>query len=295
MSHHGTPLQGSGGVQYRKPWKRILYEKQSYRDNYIDPFKFLEQLDVRKRNGDVLTFATLFIGASVVAQQLTVIASFLTVYKYILLQETVLKSVVLLDALLLIIGLTVQLFLGEGKPKIWQSLQTVLLFGILLRISAPVLHTLTSSFSQDTIHALAITFSVVHLVFHDYAYINSQTGSFSAGTLSVNAAIFVAIILASRVSSIEMVVAFLLLAVICFYLFPSTARLVNARSLRLHLFVIILHWFLTSWFLFQLDFALFVAYEVLMMMVWILGPYLFYSMQIYKKSMHGPWNIAEVD
>jgi hypothetical protein len=211
---HMSTVDGSGGqagLNYRKPWKRILYEKQNYRDNYIDPVKFLDQLELQQ-NDLGTTFLSLFLSASVVAQQFTVVATFLTIYRYILIQKDILQLAGL-DAALLVVGYGVTSLLDKTLDATFHatSVKTSLLFGLFLRISAPILRTLTSSFSEDTIHALAITFSTIHLVFHDYAYVNSKRECFS-GTLSLNAALFTAIILASRLEDIELVVSFLLLA-----------------------------------------------------------------------------------
>lgn len=281
-------------LRQKKPWKRVLYEKQNYRDNYVDPDKFLEQLNVEKTPNAYATFMSLFLHSSVVAQQFTVVASFITVYKYLLLDDSHLYKIAGLDAALLAVGYGVQYLLDEGGIDLSKSLHTTVLLGVYMRIAAPVLRTLTSSFSGDTIHALAITFSSIHLTFHDYAYVNSETETF-AGTLSLNAAMFTAIILASRLNNIELVVALLFLAVICFSLFPSTARIVKKRSLNLHLLLTTIQWFAASVALFYLDSALFAAYESGMFIIWILGPFLYFYMQVYKKSMRGPWDIAEVE
>lgn len=46
---------------------------------------------------------------------------------------------------------------------------------------APVLRTLTVSYSDDTIYALAVTLGFLHLAFHDYSYANtSSSGHFQA-------------------------------------------------------------------------------------------------------------------
>jgi hypothetical protein len=53
------------------------------------------------------------------------------------------------------------------------SLRRLLLFtGTLLGLS-PVLKTLTLAYSSDTIWALTFIFCAVHLVMHDYSFINS--------------------------------------------------------------------------------------------------------------------------
>jgi len=281
-------------AKHRKPWKRVLYEKQNYRDNFVDPDKFLDQLNVEQPSKTHVSFASLFLSASVVAQQFTVVSSFITVYKYLLLDNSHLYKIAALDGGLLIVGYGVQFLLDDGQVDLKRSIHTTILLGIYMRVAAPVLRTLTSSFSGDTIHALALTFSTIHLTFHDYAYVNSETSSFS-GTLSLNAAMFTAIILASRLNNIELVVALLFLAVICFSLFPSLARLVKKRSLNLHVLLTAIQWIAASVALFYLDTALFVAYESGIFIIWLLGPYVYFYMQVYKKSMRGPWDIAEVE
>jgi phosphatidylinositol glycan class C protein len=280
-------------VVQKRPWKRILYEKQPYKDNYVDPVKFLDQLNMEKTPAAQITLHSLFVNASVIAQQFTVVSLFLTVYKYLLVDASNLYRVGALDVSLLLLGCGVQFLLDEGNLMVSRSIQTTLLFGIYLRVAAPVLRTLTLSISGDTVHAMGITMATMHLVFHDYAYINSQTEVFS-GTISVNAAMFTAIILASRLDNIELVVAFLLLAVICFALYPSVARLIKNKSLHLYILLTILQWLATSVALYFLDSALFVAYEAGMVCLWLVGPYVYFHMQVYKKSMHGPWDIAEV-
>lgn len=48
---------------------------------------------------------------------------------------------------------------------------------------APVLRTLTVSYSDDTIYALAVTLSFLHLAFHDYSYANTTaSGHFQVST-----------------------------------------------------------------------------------------------------------------
>lgn len=284
-------MSGEGVVQ-RKPWKRIMYEKQHYRDNYVDPVKFLDQLNVEKASG-AQSFPALFLSASVVAQQFTVMSLFLTVYKYLLVDPKHLTVVGIVDAVLVVVGCIIQFVMGDGNFQLVNSFHTSVLFGVFLRIAAPVLRSLTLSISGDTVHALGITFATIHLVFHDYAYINSKSDVFS-GTISVNAAMFTAIILASRLDNIELVVAFLLLAVLSFSLYPSIARVIKHKSLSLYILLTLIQWAAASIALFFLDSALFVAYEVGMVCLWLAGPYMYFKMQVYKRAMRGPWDIAEV-
>lgn len=294
------------GSSNKKPWKRILYEKQSYRDNYVDPHKFLDQLNIHRLSvddavtdgHDKYSYWTLFVNTSIIAQQFTVVVTFLAIYKYILQDTSIANKIAWLDGALLIVGSALQLLLQPEKIQLVDALQTSLVFLIYLRIAAPVLRTLTSAISEDTIHALAISFSTIHLVFHDYAYVSNRTETFS-GTLSLNAAMFTSIILASRLdSTMEVVVVFLLLAVIFFILFPNIARTIKKASIYGHLLLTCSQWLLASHLLYYLhdnNKTLLVVYEILLLLLWLVGPLLYFRVQVYKKSMSGPWDIAVIE
>lgn len=155
-------------------------------------------------------------------------------------------------------------------------IQSICLFAICIRIAAPILQTLTSSFSEDTIHALSITFSILHLLLHDYSLIHSQTevitsGSFS-GSLSLNAAMFTAVLLASRLSNMEKVVVFILLAILCFSLYQPVAKIVYLRSRALFLASTILLAIIASILLWFLDKTLFTAYLIVVNFTWFVSP-----------------------
>lgn len=57
-----------------------------------------------------------------------------------------------------------------------ETLGSCLLFCATLSILSPVLRTLTESYADDTIWALAYFLALVHLVTHDYNYVNSGIG-----------------------------------------------------------------------------------------------------------------------
>jgi phosphatidylinositol glycan class C protein len=279
----------------KRQWKRILYENQLFPDNFIDRKRFLDQLDV-STNNQHLTHTSVLHSASVIAQQLSVVAVFLAIYKYILVHETALFRLVSFDCVLLLVGHIFHRALDVNvlsQPSYSQFFRGIFLFGVCLRVAAPALQTLTSSFSSNTIHALAIAFSSLHLVFYDYNYIHdSEINSFS-GTLSLNASMFTAVLLASRLENIEMVFSFMLLAVICFSFYPIVARLMYQRSIALHLAVTMFQWGIASGLLFSLDFVLFAVFQFSMIFVWIICPLWLQHMQIYKKTFRGPWDIAE--
>ncbi|CDJ45051.1 phosphatidylinositol N-acetylglucosaminyltransferase subunit, putative [Eimeria tenella] len=93
-----------------------------------------------------------------------------------------------------------------------QVLQSaVIVFGVL-RILAPVLQTLTQSFSDDTVISLTSICLLVHIPLNDYSYVyrNPETIDEPLGRLlSLNLALFASVLLASRLSTSTEVFAFL--------------------------------------------------------------------------------------
>lgn len=280
----------------KRQWKRILYENQLFPDNFIDKKRFLDQLNVTT-NSQRITYVSVLNSASVIAQQLSVVAVFLATYKYIIVHDTHLYRLISFDFMLLLIGHIFHRALDvnvSSQPTISEFLRGIFLFGVCLRVAAPALQTLTSSFSSNTIHALAIAFSSMHLAFYDYSYIHDSEVYVFSGTLSLNASMFTAVLLASRLKNIEMVFSFMLLAVICFSFYPSVARLMYQRSLTLHLAVTIIQCGLASSLLFFLDFALFAVFQFLIIFVWIICPLWLQQMQVYKKTFEGPWDLKDL-
>ena len=102
---------------------------------------------------------------------------------------------------------------------------------LFLRFLAGVLQTLTASYSSDTVHALAIAGLLLHLLACDFDYANGYTESsavdtkgrppFKGGTLSLTAAFFSTILLASRLEENVSVYIFVTYSVILFGLYPA--------------------------------------------------------------------------
>jgi phosphatidylinositol glycan class C protein len=136
------------------------------------------------------------------------------------------------------------------RIKIKQRSIDAILLALLLRLLAAVLRTLTESYSSDTVHALANTGLALHLLTCNYAYANgkveqenvasasSTTGAltlqkrpaFLGGTVSLNAAFFSTILLASRLSSNSRVYVFVSLSVVMFAFYPAARHGVSQHA-----------------------------------------------------------------
>jgi hypothetical protein len=194
--HHGQQGQ-------TRPWKRVLYEKQPFRDNFYSAHSFFAHLRIQTHKLDYSrdNVIAVFTAASLVTQQFSAITSFFVNYRLQSLKLRTPHDLTVLNTSLVISGLILYYLLSDMPNKrtyLFEKLKVGLLFGACLRIAAPVLQTLTVSFSEDTVHALAITFSVLHLVYHDYRLGQDRERKAFSSAVSLNAAIFTAILLASR-------------------------------------------------------------------------------------------------
>eukprot|EP01103_Thecamoeba_quadrilineata_P020522 TRINITY_DN885_c0_g1_i4.p1 TRINITY_DN885_c0_g1~~TRINITY_DN885_c0_g1_i4.p1 ORF type:complete len:228 (+),score=29.83 TRINITY_DN885_c0_g1_i4:45-728(+) len=166
-------------------WRKILYEKQPFEDNYVDKETFLIGL---KMNANLRTydFWTLVQESSSVSQQISIVAIFVLVFFYTWESYIPVELLITLDTLLTaVFGYVIHFFEDEefGDNIFFSSLKTfALLFGTLLGLS-PVLHTLTNSISNDTICALTVILIILHLLFHDYG------DSFSSNTFYIIASL----------------------------------------------------------------------------------------------------------
>jgi phosphatidylinositol glycan class C protein len=341
---------------YRTPWRRILYEKQPYyKDNYYDPLTFFNQLRIVKPALSITksysfyhsygiwfrSYSQLVFHSTVIVLQFSAISFFLCIYKYLLRKYISFIHLASLNLLLIIAGIGLFYYYEtpwkKDKFSLFSFLKTFLLFIICLKMTSPIIKTLTSSISDDTIEALTIFLAVIHLVFHDYQRINEEKPSssvnkdsystvasrsissgispslllnpkdqmslsvdeeddktYSSSVLSLSTAIFTAILLASRLDDNNTVVAYIILAVIAFSLFPLMLSLIKQHSFQLFVSFAIVLWIALSHLIFFLDKTLFIAYEVLVILLWFVGPLLYLQMISYKKAYDGPWNIRKI-
>lgn len=136
------------------------------------------------------------------------------------------------------------------RHKTQTRLTDSILLAALLRLLAAALKTLTASYSSDTVHALAITGMVIHLLGCDYSYANGITTTkrtegtsssslssssytrppFRGGTMSLNAIFFSTTLLASRLQSNWTVHLFVSSSVTVFAFYPATRHELSVKA-----------------------------------------------------------------
>lgn len=153
---------------------------------------------------------------------------------------------------------------------------------------SPILKTLTETISTDTVYAMVTLMLVTHVLFFDYGI----ESSFVSSPISFNAALFAAVCLASRLSTID---AFLLLvfAADLFVLFFLTRKRLEKTSgitVRTGLSLSLILLSIAS--LFDWSPVVRISYYVLLILLNVLFPFCFFRLQVMKENIYGPWDEA---
>jgi hypothetical protein len=163
-------------------WRKILYERQPFEDNYVDE-SFLSSM-VTNANLQVTNFGSLAFDTLVISQQVSIVIMFLVVFFNFFYGLMTVRFLITIDASLIILGFGLRVLLEEEidlqidklrqfANHIAANIKRLFLFVSILLALSPVLKTLTSSFSSNTIYALTIIFCALHLFFYDYSYVNT--------------------------------------------------------------------------------------------------------------------------
>ncbi|XP_037934370.1 phosphatidylinositol N-acetylglucosaminyltransferase subunit C [Teleopsis dalmanni] len=267
----------------RKPWRKNLYENTDYEDNYTDP-SFLKDLRTNL-NVRFFTFQEAICGITIVNNQISSITGFLIIF-YILNNDAAAPTTLFVPS---VIATTIGYLLYRGKTlsvdmiiEDSKTLLTVLLFGYIF---APLLHTLTEAISTDTIFITTTFVMMLNLVFYDYGLSVAMVSK----AISVNAAIFGAICLASRLSTSYHAFVLLVEAAIIFVLYP----MLTTRCWRWYFFLPI---FLNCcYFLYYISKVIFYTYLIISLFINFICPSIFVTLQRYKNNIHGPWDEAIVE
>lgn len=85
------------------PWKKVLYEKQPYPDNYIVYGKFLQDLKKNLHLKEV-TFSEAFLGANYLLQEFCTVVLFVNIYFYIINQKVEGRKILYLTSCINFLG-----------------------------------------------------------------------------------------------------------------------------------------------------------------------------------------------
>ncbi|KAH4073236.1 hypothetical protein HBH70_010190 [Parastagonospora nodorum] len=305
-------------------YKKLLWFKQPFPDNYTDEATFLDHLQ-RNPRLQPYEFWSLMSDATIIVQHLASVIIFCccfvaiftgrvspvaivgwaslfsllawVLWDYWMGQEGVPHSSNTADASM--IGAN-----GPNQPtssrRIQQRLATlksaVLIYAALLGLS-PILKSLTQSTTSDSIWALSTWLLLINVAFFDYS---GGPGTQLPTSMSTNSAMMASAVLASRLPSTTHVFSLTLFSIEIFGLFPIFRRqlLIHSRSSHLALTVLLT---MAAWgglfitltgggrVAFLAGVVLGCSFTFLCMGIcswWLIG------LQRYKNEIHGPWDPA---
>ena len=214
--------------------QRNLFQKTGLDDNYTPEHCFLAAI---QRNKNVIkhTLGQCIVSACQVSLQLNSLLLFLLSY-FSLDQQTIGPELLALIAgSLAALGYLLDgYFCNSSSLKLGslvQDARNVVVFCFFGLGLSPVLHKLTDTISTDTIYTTGALMMLVHLLFHNY----DPRKKDSQNALSLNAALFASVCLASRVNSSWEALVLLMISVITFVLFPLVRLRITSRILVLGL------------------------------------------------------------
>ncbi|KAI3635095.1 hypothetical protein MIR68_006661 [Amoeboaphelidium protococcarum] len=277
----------------KKKWRKLLYIKQDYPDNYVD-HTFLEQM---QKNANLKTqdYWTIVSQSWSITSQLSSIVIFVCTFVFLFDNNISIEALITRNLIGSVICYmfwiwSINRYVKMAKPhhSVCKVLKASVLFFIILIALSPILKTLTQDTSDDTIYALSTIVFTMNLLFHDYTSVEPGATRYP-GALSLNAAIFGSVLLASRLSSSLNVFGLMLFAVTWFGLLPIFRRsmvVYSKGSLMLNLLLLacgtyMLHQVSTIMVHLYLTMYAFITFVCPFWLIWI---------QRYKNEIKGSWD-----
>ena len=273
-------------MKKQKKWEKNLYENFGYPDNYTDK-TFLEELK-KNVHAKEITPVNAVLGAGLVTQEICIVILFVVIYVYLLNSWVEPETIFVQSSLVAAIGyLAYRIVLTNQSyyEVLVKDFRTVLIFVAFGYVLSPILKTLTDTISTDTIYAMTTFMMMIYLIFFDYGV----SAAIVSSSLSLNAAIFGSVCLASRLASPFHAFVLLTNAVECFALLPILLSKGKGSITVLALMVTIS--VCALWTVSLIMTVLFVCVSVF---VTVLCPIWFLRWQNYKDNIYGPWDEAVV-
>lgn len=274
-----------GDNKYKKPWKKNLYDNVEYPDNYTDE-TFLIEL---KKNIEIkpLTLWQCIKGTTVVIEEICVVILFVLIFVYLHNQWFDPKIVFVNTSCLTLLGFVYYrlCFWKKLHTTVREEIKTLLIFLVFGYIFSPVLHTLTDTISTDTIYTMTFLMMCTHLIFFDYGL----STAIVSNSLSLNAAIFGSICLASRLASPYHAFVLMAVSVECFVFFPVLSSQLNSNFYALFSIMTV-----ALYLLYQISVSMTILFCFLVFFINVICPFLFLRWHKYKENIYGPWDEAIV-
>ena len=113
-----------------------------------------------------------------------------------------------------------------------ERLKFICIISCALYVASPILETSTVNFSDNTAIALTVLATFIHALFHDYSYVLGSEGTSvcNRSALALNSGLFSVVIIASRLSTLENSMTYLVCGICAIAFAPDLFREVYAAS-----------------------------------------------------------------
>ncbi|KAF8560371.1 phosphatidylinositol N-acetylglucosaminyltransferase [Imleria badia] len=276
-------------------WRRVLWERCPYPDNFIPPDSFLSALR-RNPNFTPYSYWPLVFMCCAITQHLGTVFVFLAIF--VRLKERSIDARVLLwmsvTCSVLGYGIWEILHSSNPRPNRSKAFKSSLLVLLALMGLAPVLRTLTAATSSDSIWALSACLFLLNTVLADYGCM--RPGSFTqerlTSVLSMNAAMSSSVVLASRLPDDLSVFSLVLVAVQLFSLFPLLRHRFWGISTALRALVTLSITVLSLILVTPLSMPIATMMTGIYIAITFIAPGVLVWAQKYKNEIRGPWDVA---
>ncbi|KAN0100634.1 Phosphatidylinositol N-acetylglucosaminyltransferase subunit C [Tylopilus felleus] len=306
-AHSRIPLQPG--------WRRVLWDRCPYPDNFIPPDSFLSALR-KNPNFTPYSYWPLVFMCCAITQHLGTVFVFLAIF--VKLKERSIDARVLLwvSVTCSVLGYGTWEILhsshpGHMPPNRSKAFKSSILVLLALMGLAPVLRTLTAATSSDSIWALSACLFLLNTVLADYSCM--RPGSFTqersavsyilklaqiltanrlTSVLSMNAAISSSVVLASRLPDDLSVFSLVLFAVQLFALFPMLRHRFWGISRGLQALVTFSMTALSLVLVTPLSTPIATMMTGIYIAITFIAPGVLVWAQKYKNEIRGPWDVA---
>uniref|UniRef100_A0AC34GD31 Phosphatidylinositol N-acetylglucosaminyltransferase subunit C n=1 Tax=Panagrolaimus sp. ES5 TaxID=591445 RepID=A0AC34GD31_9BILA len=277
-----------------KKWRKVLYEDQGFPDNYYETSEFLIGL---KTNVNVVhyTLPQAITGSSYLISQINVVALFLILFELVQMEIVVFKllfSITISAAIFCFLCYVRSNFHNLlSKDTVIDDLQSLLTMICLGYGFTPIIRTLTTTISTDTIYTMTFILFLFSLVFHDYG----MDAPIVSRAYSLNLSLAASICLISRLKDNPTAFCFLALALCCFGFWPNFRNQIASDLPRLTPFFQSIILIPASIFCTTLiSFPLTVLNALIQTFILFICPLILVKMQHLKSTIHGPWDEATI-
>lgn len=265
-------------------WKKVLYINHGYPDNYTDE-SFLDEMK-KNVNTRMYDFRSVVFESGIVSQQLATICIFVSTFIYLDSNTIQPTTLLLIIFILFLLGIIFRNIISKVRTDI-TSFYTV---SALLFALSPILKTLTKTISTDTIYAMTTCMLVANMLFHDYG----AGVAIVSRAISLNASMFAAVCLASRLPSSWHVYVYVMFAVQMFALFPEFRKDVKFWHRKAYVILTEVLVGIATFLLLPISQISAFALVFMHIAITFLFPLWMIKLQQLKNNIHGPWDEAMI-